>query len=142
MGFCLFVFLQFFFKILLLLVQQGFDLGLFIFFSVVFFHSEDCNESAACSWMACRDSKFIATTLKPCKNSHIEHKSSVLLRALLLVANREHSIFNKQFTVFCICPWHSTSGRETALCMCANQMFVTEAEDTTMKKVWENELCW
>lgn len=87
--------------------------------------------------MSCRDSKFIATTLKPCKNSHTEHKSSVPLRALLLVANGEHSIFNKPFVVFCICPWHSTSGRETALCMCTNQMFVTEVEAVTMKKVSE-----
>lgn len=63
--------------------------------------------------MACRDSKSIAT-LKPCENSNTEHKSSVPLRALLLVANAEHSIFNKQFIVFCISPWHSTSGTEAA----------------------------
>lgn len=99
-----------------MLVQQAFSGGLS--FSLQSFFIQDCDESAACSWMAWRDSKFIATTLKPCKNSHIEHKRSML--SLLLAANAEHSIFNKKFIVLCISPWHSTFGIELASCMCTS----------------------
>lgn len=35
---------------------------------------------------------------------HMEYKSSVPLSALLFIVSGEHSTFNKQLIVFCICP--------------------------------------